>query len=85
MDTVFIVYTVSKGLDDTTNILGVFKDPIKAENCLVRAFQNISKQIPCVTANFIKGTRIGHIIFEHQGEMFFYLKEYEINKDLTLH
>lgn len=85
MSKVYVVYMVSKGIDDTTNILGVYDSKERAEGHLYRAYHNIINALPTLPNSwYSEGKGKAIIYFEYNSESAFYIKEMELNYDRTL-
>lgn len=84
MGKVYVVYMVSKGIDDTTNILGVYDTREKAEGKLLRSYTNIINNMPYRQGDYSKELGRASIYFDYNGESKFYLKEVDLNYDNTL-
>lgn len=85
MSKVYVVYMVSKGIDDTTNILGVYDSKERAKGHLYRAYHNIINALPTLPSSwYSEGQGKAIIYFEYNSESAFYIKEMELNYDRTL-
>lgn len=84
MSKVYVCYMVSSGIDNTTNILGVYDSFERAIGRNARAYWNIMNNEVTFDGNFNRSTGSGHILFEYNGSITFKIQEIDLNKDITL-
>lgn len=84
MSKVYVCYMISKGLDDSTNILSAFDSYDKAISRNRRAYNNILTNEKTVGSDFDSETGTAHIYFEYNGSVTFKIKELNLNFDITL-
>jgi hypothetical protein len=75
---------VSTGIDNTTNILGVYDSLDRAIGRNSRAYWNIINNEKTFDKDFNTTTGSGHILFEYNGSVSFKIQEIDLNKDITL-
>ena len=84
MKKVYVCYMISKGLDDSTNILSAFDTFEKAVSRNRRAYNNILCNEKTIGSDFDEFTGTGHIYFEYNGSVTFKVKALNLNFDVTL-
>ena len=84
MSKVYVCYMISTGIDNTTNILGVYDSFEKAVGRNARAFNNIVFNEKTFERDFNTSTGFGYILFEYNGSLKLKVQEIDLNKDITL-
>ena len=84
MNKVYVCYMVSTGIDNTTNILGVYDSLDKAICRNFRAYWNILNNEIIFDKGFNRASGNGHILYEYNGTITFKVQGIDLNKDITL-